>query len=323
MKMSRKTMITSLIAVVLVGGGIGGGIAVHQSDVQAKQVAVEKKVAKIKADKKAEEALVSKAKAALLKAQKEDSIVNVSEAQKAVNALKKGSKAQKDGLAEIDEIHGRIKFEVEAKSAVETFKKDALNSEKGKVAHTAVNKLTNLYSKSLKDALNKQISASEAQAKASAAQTKAKQEADAKVKADAQAQADVANKEQQEANNQQNQAANNNTANGYTNSDYSNNTNGSSNSGYSNNTNGGGSNNNYSQNTQTPAAPPVNKPQTPQAPQTPQVPQSPQTSNKPSGGTGGGLADGSWSIDDANKAEEAAHNAGTGNAVNKVPGSTW
>ena len=96
--------------------------------------------------------MVSKAKEALLKAQKEDSIVNVSEAQKAVNALKKGSKAQRDGLAEIDDIHGRIKNEVAAKNAVETFKKDALNSEKNKAAHTAVNKLTNQYSKSLKAA---------------------------------------------------------------------------------------------------------------------------------------------------------------------------
>lgn len=48
MKMSRKTMITSLVAVILVGGGIGGGFAVHQADVHAKQVAVEKKKLRLK-----------------------------------------------------------------------------------------------------------------------------------------------------------------------------------------------------------------------------------------------------------------------------------
>lgn len=299
----KQKIVSGAVVVLLVVGGIGGGYSIHEANVHAQQIAVQK--AKVVAEKKVEAAHLSQAKGALLKAEKEDSIANVSAAQKAVNALKDKSKAKKDGNAELDSIHARIQLEVAAKNAVDAFKKDASNATKDKGAHTAVDKLSNPYSKALKDALNKQIAASEAQAKATAA--KAKADADAKAAAEAKTKAEEAAQAQNAANSQQNQTVTNNAASGYDNTYSGSGT--PSNGGASNYSGGATSNTNTGGSTNSPTPTP-----TPSNPATPSAPPASATPSSPSTGTGG-AANPNVSIDQANKYEQDA-----GNSSNHFPG---
>lgn len=297
----KQIIIGSAVAAVLIVGGTTAGVVSYNNAVHAQQVAVEKKAeVKKEAAIKAENALEAKATAALLVAEKNDNINNVSVAQSAVNALKAG-KAKTAGNKEIDAIHARIVVETAAKNAVATLQKDASNTTKQKSAQDAVNKLTNSYDKDLKNVLNKQIQASVAQAQA------AKAVADAKVKADADAAA-----AQAQASKASSQTDTNNYASGYSNaSDNSvstGNTGGasaSSDSGYSAGTSSTGGGAAYTAPAQTPAQA-QSSPATPSAPPAPATPSSPST---------GGAANPNKSIDELDKQEQDA-----GNSSNHFPG---
>lgn len=166
MKLSKKQVVVGGVVAVLLAGGVTAG-AVHNNNVQAekaKQVQQEKdKKQEIENTKKVNAELLKEAKSTLLTAQKSPNANNLELAKKAISHVK-DDKIIKQLTKELEGIKNRVKLETEAKKAVAEYQKDAMNADKLKKAQTAVSKLTSDYSKTLKAKLNKDISASKAQA---------------------------------------------------------------------------------------------------------------------------------------------------------------
>lgn len=299
MKFTKKQIgITSAVVLVLAGSVATAGIVSHNNAVQAKQVQEQKaKNAKVKAEKEAQ----ATAKKAIEIAQKTPTDKNIQSATDLV--AKVNDQKVKDELTkEIEGVKARVKAENAAKSAVSAFQKDNGNSNKQKTAQNAVNALTSSYSKELKADLQNKINASvkahsDAEAKA---KSKADQEAQAKKEVDVQSQSQAT--QQVQNNDSTAQVSDSSQVNNpnYTASVQDSST-------YATQPQAGSTVQASAPNYTTPAV---------------QTPEQATPSNN-----SGGKAPASWQsgtdADSLAKQEEAAQNAGTGNAVNKQPGAKW
>ncbi|WP_242327028.1 MULTISPECIES: hypothetical protein [Lactococcus] len=292
MKFTKKQIgITSAVVLVLAGGVATAGIVSHNNAVQAKQVQEQKaKNAKVKAEKETQ----ATAKKAIEIAQKTPTVKNIQSATDLV--AKVNDQKVKDELTkEIEGVKARVKAENAAKSAVSAFQKDNGNSNKQKTAQNAVNALTSSYSKALKADLQNKINASvkahsDAEAKA---KSKADQEAQAKKEVEVQSQSQATQ-----------QVQNNDSTAQVSDSSQVNNP-------------------NYTASVQDSSTCATQ----PQAGSTVQA--SAPNYTTPANNGGGNApsrdtnANGTPTLDQANKDVANAGSAGTGNAVNKQPGAKW
>ncbi|MCW2280209.1 hypothetical protein [Lactococcus lactis] len=297
MKFTKKQIgITSAVVLVLAGGVATAGIVSHNNAVQAKQVQEQKaKDAKVKAEKEAQ----ATAKKAIEIAQKAPTDKNIQSATDLV--AKVNDQKVKDELTKkIEGVKARVKAENAAKSAVSAFQKDNGNSNKQKTAQNAVNALTSSYSKALKADLQNKINASVKAHSDAEAKAKADQEAQAKKEVDVQSQSQAI--QQVQTNDSTAQVSDSSQVNdpNYTASVQDSST-------YAIQPQAGSTVQASAPNYTTPAV---------------QTPEQATPSNN-----SGGKAPASWQsgtdADSLAKQEEAAQNAGTGNAVNKQPGAKW
>lgn len=290
MKVTKKQIgITATIVLVLAGGGVTVGVVNHNNTVQAKQVQEQKaREAKIKVEKAVEATAIK----AIETAEKNPTDQNLKAADEAV--AKVTNEKTKEGLLNnIGAIRARVKLENMAKSAVSTFQSDNGNAKKQENAQTAVNNLSS-ESKSLKTDLQNKINASVKAREAAVAKAKADQAAQDKKETDAQTQATQQVQKDNTAQISEPQVTQGSQVPAQDNNTY------------------------YSQSqaaTGQASAPNYTAPAA-------QTPAQSNPSNK-----GGGNAPAGWQsgtdADSLAKQEEAAQNAGTGNANNKQPGAKW
>lgn len=239
---TKKQQIIGGAVVIVFIGGVTTGIVNHANH-QTKERKIEAlknkkiKLCKVRAEKarKLEKTNEADGKKLLDIAEKTPTDKNIKLAEDSILKVK-NAEVKKAFDNQVAGIKNRVKLETEAKTAVSNYQKDAMNQDKYKTAQQAISKLTNSYSKGLKDSLNKQLATSKKQADDA---TKAQQ---AKSASDSKAKATNTNKEQtastESATNSNSNNDNENTVSQSTvNNDVA--------SGY--NSYGGGSQNNYSQ----------------------------------------------------------------------------
>lgn len=184
-----QQVVGGAIAILLVGA-VTIGVAVH-----ANQKAEEKKIEQLSKEKvKKAEARAEKAKQ-LEKSNEADSKKLLDIAEK--TPTDKNIKLAEDSILKVKNIEvkkafdnqvvgikNRVKLENEAKTAVSSYQKDAMNQNKYKTAQQAISKLTSPYSKGLKDSLNKQLATSKKQADDATKAQQTKSASDSKEKTD-------------------------------------------------------------------------------------------------------------------------------------------
>lgn len=282
---NKKQKITAgVVVAVLIFGGVGGGVAIHQQnihaqqikDTQAKEKATKAKAEKIKAEKETETKAEKAAQAQLMTTEKAPTTDNIKKSETAI--LKVKTEKVKSALnTQLKDIQSRVALENTAKAKTNAYQTDAMNTDKYNQAKEAISKLTSMYSVALKNKLSQDL-------------------------ADSKAQADKARKVQSDAQVSKEQVATDTTtpASTATTNDTS-----DANGSYA----GTGSQ------AQAPAA--TNQTPAYTAPSTPSAPSNQGNGNAPSGWQSG------HDVNSVNQQESNANTAGTGNAVNKEPGAKW
>ena len=185
---TKNQKITGIVLLsVLVLGGAGTGVAVHNNNVHNQRIAASKaaetkkinaeKAAKAKAEQlaKDKEAAAEKGVASLLStANQNPSDASVKAVNDAIAKLTDEATKTKD-LTTLKAIEARLTLIKKAQAAVKDYQAHATNASKQKAAQTAINALTNKNDADVKAALQKLYDAAnkQAQAAAKAAQTKA------------------------------------------------------------------------------------------------------------------------------------------------------
>ena len=183
----KQQIIGGAVAIILIGGVTTGIVANanHKAEVrkieQLSKEKVEKDKARAEKAKQLEKSNEADSKKLLDVAEKTPTDKNIKLAEDSILKVK-NAEVKKAFDNQVVGIKNRVKLEIEAKTAVSNYQKDAMNQDKYKTAQQAISKLTSSYSKGLKDSLNKQLATSKKQADDATKTKQAKSASDSKAK---------------------------------------------------------------------------------------------------------------------------------------------
>lgn len=191
-KFSKKQIVTSSVILgVLVVGGVTAGVATHNNNVQAQQVAKTKAhEAKVKADKKAKAEQLAKEKEAAQQKQVATLLATAT-----ANPSDNSIKAVNDAIAKLTDqkektkdaelvkgLNNRLALIKKAQTAVKDYQAHATDAEKQKVAQEAINNLKDKNDEDVKSELQKLFDESNKQAQAAAQASQETNQAASEVK---------------------------------------------------------------------------------------------------------------------------------------------